>query len=434
MKILKNKHNIKLSIIGAFVAILFFTSCLSQKQNTKPQTNYSYKYNFASLYNPSLSDLHPEVRIYTKLNNEATIFYRVLTKEIKAITNSQFDEFAKLTIKYTLRNVNTFAIVDSGTIINNIDLKELNGYFRSYFNVKQMGNDNYKIIISFFGEKPNSGKRLLLDINFNENNEYVFLPMILIDNKKEILFHNFVNHKQKYIINSNIAGNNLKIDYYKFPEHLHLAPFYTTNTQNTFVTPEKTIEYKLNDTIIFEEKGVYIIRRLNQNSGGLCLINAGEYFPEVKTVEAMLEPLKLLISNKEYNEIKNSDNLKYSIDNFWLSKSQNERFAKEQIRVFYNRVNLANTFFTEDKEGWKTDRGMIYIMFGPPAIIYISANQEEWFYGEDPDVAGIFFLFDRLEKPLYFNSWVLKRDASYQTIWAQALQTWKNGRVFTISN
>ena len=60
--------------------------------------------------------------------------------------------------------------------------------------------------------------------------------------------------------------------------------------------------------------------------------------------------------------------------------------------------------------------------------------QEEWFYGEDPDVAGIFFLFDKIETQNYNKSWVLKRDSNYQTIWAQALQTWRQGRIFTISN
>jgi GWxTD domain-containing protein len=179
---------------------------------------------------------------------------------------------------------------------------------------------------------------------------------------------------------------------------------------------------------------MYVLRNTDQNSGGLCLINCGPHYPMIKTVSAMLEPIKLLAGNKEYNEIKNADNLKTAIDKFWFSKSENQKFAKEQIRVFYNRVALANKFFIEDKEGWKTDRGMIYIMLGPPSIVNINASGEEWFYGENPDVAGILFIFDKFNNPYCGTVTALRRDTNYQSVWAQALQTWKSGRVFSITN
>ena len=37
---------------------------------------------------------------------------------------------------------------------------------------------------------------------------------------------------------------------------------------------------------------------------------------------------------------------------------------------YYRRVRFANEEFTQYKDGWKTDRGMIYILFGPPNQVF----------------------------------------------------------------
>ena len=420
--------------IYVFLSLILIQACVGVQMPNNNAYSSSYKYNFASLYNPSLSEIHPEIRIFAKSENQALVLYKIQTNEIKNLTNSITDESTKLTIKYTLRDTEKFEVVDSGTVVNIINFNEISENFSSYFTVKTPNQENHKIIISIYGEKANSGKRMLEDIELNQNNELWYLPKIIKNDTEEILYSNFVNSSNSYKISSNIKDSLIKVDYYKMQEHVHLPPYYITPTQNISSKPDSSFIYKINDSIKFNAKGVYFFRKEKQSSGGLCLLNIDNDFPEIKTIEAMLEPLKLLTSSKEYKEIKNSENLKFSIDNFWLSKSQSQKFAKEQIRVFYNRIVLANIYFSEEKEGWKTDKGMIYIMFGPPTVINISRNQEEWFYGEDPDVAGIFFLFDKIETQNYNKSWVLKRDSNYQTIWAQALQTWRQGRIFTISN
>jgi hypothetical protein len=36
---------------------------------------------------------------------------------------------------------------------------------------------------------------------------------------------------------------------------------------------------------------------------------------------------------------------------------------------YYTRVNYANVHFRGMREGWRTDMGMVYIIFGPPSDI-----------------------------------------------------------------
>ena len=54
--------------------------------------------------------------------------------------------------------------------------------------------------------------------------------------------------------------------------------------------------------------------------------------------------------------------------------------AKELIRIYYNRVFFSNYYFTSDREGWKTDSGMIFIVYGPPNTFYKSEDEEKWGY------------------------------------------------------
>jgi GWxTD domain-containing protein len=41
--------------------------------------------------------------------------------------------------------------------------------------------------------------------------------------------------------------------------------------------------------------------------------------------------------------------------------------ANELMDEYYRRVNYANANFRSFREGWKTDMGMVYIIFGPPS-------------------------------------------------------------------
>ena len=58
-----------------------------------------------------------------------------------------------------------------------------------------------------------------------------------------------------------------------------------------------------------------LMRPSSQSPASVRFINAGRYFPDVMVLKDMLEPLKLLTGNKEYNEISGSEDLKLAIDN-----------------------------------------------------------------------------------------------------------------------
>lgn len=56
--------------------------------------------------------------------------------------------------------------------------------------------------------------------------------------------------------------------------------------------------------------------------------------------------------------------------NFWQNYSPNRSSSTNPImNVYFNRVAYANEHFTHYFKGWKSDMGMIYILFGPPSSV-----------------------------------------------------------------
>ena len=88
----------------------------------------------------------------------------------------------------------------------------------------------------------------------------------------------------------------------------------------------------------------------------------------------MISPF-ICVSNEEYKKLLNAENPKTVLDEFWLSRNKNESEAKQLIKTYYNRAKEANRLFSYAKEGWKTDMGMIFIIFGRPAMVKKFSNK-----------------------------------------------------------
>ena len=123
-----------------------------------------------------------------------------------------------------------------------------------------------------------------------------------------------------------------------------------------------------------------------------------ENYPSIMTARELAEPLIYLMDRRDHErmmEIQNPDSLKEAVDRFWLSNVQNMNEARSVINLYYERVEQANKQFTTFKEGWKTDMGMIYILFGPPWYVDRYLNTMEWSYSYDRNDPEYNFTFRR---------------------------------------
>ncbi len=82
------------------------------------------------------------------------------------------------------------------------------------------------------------------------------------------------------------------------------------------------------------------------------------------------EDVAYIISDDErkaFMSLSNDEEREAFIENFWLRRNPDPDSPENEFREeHYRRIQYANDHYAAGKPGWKTDRGHIYIAFGPP--------------------------------------------------------------------
>jgi GWxTD domain-containing protein len=163
----------------------------------------------------------------------------------------------------------------------------------------------------------------------------------------------------------------------------------------------------------------------------------GENYPLILSARELAEPLVYLMEPENYEalmQINSNDSLKAAVDRFWLSNIQNSSLARSVLSMYYHRVEEANKLFSNFKEGWKTDMGMVYILFGPPYYQTKNLNRMNWAYSYDLTDPEYNFVFvrNKSRSDVYpFEHYVLQRDNRYFQIEYKVRQLWLSGGIIT---
>ncbi|MBI4428475.1 MAG: GWxTD domain-containing protein [Ignavibacteriales bacterium] len=93
----------------------------------------------------------------------------------------------------------------------------------------------------------------------------------------------------------------------------------------------------------------------------------------VTDLDKAIDQMRYIARDSELEEIRSSGDLeekrKRFLD-FWTKRDPDPTTPRnELLDEYYRRVELANKSFTHYLEGWRTDRGMVYIRLGPPENI-----------------------------------------------------------------
>jgi GWxTD domain-containing protein len=211
--------------------------------------------------------------------------------------------------------------------------------------------------------------------------------------------------------------------------------------------PDQLVAIKYSDTIpmMLPREGIYHFSVRRGIKEGFTLFNLGASFPAMTTPEAMIEPLAYLATQDELAELRASQNQKIALDEFWIKRAGNIEKARELIKIYYSRVLYANYYFTSFKEGWRTERGMIYVIYGPPDKVYKTNEGENWGYRKpviESSWGGkytvreeyLYFTFKKRENRFSDNDFYLSRSETIVTFWDQAIKSWRNGIVYRLDN
>ena len=168
------------------------------------------------------------------------------------------------------------------------------------------------------------------------------------------------------------------------------------------------------------------------SSQGFTLFNFHEGYPNLTNADQLISPLRYLTTKEEFSSLVSSSDSKLAVDQYWLSKASSKERARNLIRIYYSRVEFANKLFSCHLEGWKTDRGLISIIFGPPSYVTNNRNSETWIYGDENNMNSLKFIFENKMNPFTTNDFILKRNYAYKNPWYRAVDSWRNGKVYLL--
>lgn len=152
-------------------------------------------------------------------------------------------------------------------------------------------------------------------------------------------------------------------------------------------------------------------------------------FPELVEAEELIAPLRYIASRSEFQRLQNAEHPKLALDQFWLACGTSAEAAKGLLNTYYSRVEEANVAFSGLVEGWRTDRGMIHVVFGVPQRIRRDSWNEYWIYGEEGTANALTFHFRRRSNALDDNLFELQRSIQFRSVWDRGISNWRNGRV-----
>jgi GWxTD domain-containing protein len=286
-------------------------------------------------------------------------------------------------------------------------------------------------------------------INFERTGRYSGLNYRVRDHFSNNEVFSRVVKRDQYInvLAPSLQPDTLWLFYYKAVTAVPPPPSTILPEVTVSQEPEAIIPLAYSDTLpmMFPNEGIYMISVDSLVREGLVLYNFGPDHPSMTRPETMIPPLTYIATPEEMEVMMTAEKPKLALDNFWLDRTGSIERSKELIRIYYNRTLFANYYFTSYKAGWLTDRGMIYIMYGPPDKVYKSPEGESWGF-KKPAVKsrwGSRYTFEdqylwfnfRVQKNLFSdNDFVLNRAGTPVSYWDIAVARWREGKVFRLDN
>lgn len=411
-----------------FLLLLVLCVSIIQACNTyAPVADSSFRY----LYDYESASLHPEYVIYHESDEKTSIHFRIHTSELLYTRSGSEQPFrCSLQLKWNKDGV----AIDS-MLIEDSKNSDVERWLTGAFELTVAAGSSFTLSVEAVDNKRQTSQETRLYID--KRDKYNQQNFILLDiTNQAVLFKDFQSGDKSVVVRSarNVDDG---IHVFHDPQYSKLPPPpFSSNPPELPGTAELSevslgvFEDGRAEYTLYLEKGRYILCAGNERKIGKTITVADKFFPEVGSVKELIYPLRYITSKVEYETIETNSDPKKLVDNFWIECAGNKDRARELIRIYYSRVREANYYFSSYTEGWRTDRGMVHLIFGHPNVIRKTDESETWIYGEEGNISSITFVFKRSNYGLAGNVYTLVRDPMFRTHWERMVTTWRNGRVY----
>lgn len=419
----------RITVIISVICFFLITSCATQR-------NFDRAMNLAYLYNPSMASLHPRYQVFHESDQTSILSVKVYPVEL--LFNQANDDGvyqAHLEIYYRLYELNGGrSLVDTGLYKYPIEMQNVRREFVANIPLPTQVSRKYNLEVITNDRLRNKAVQAFIPIDKTSPYNYHNFEVVRVTTGQPI-FNSILDSSQVIRIRyPNDEVDSLFLSYYPVDSVIPYPPSLLIPSRTLQPDPDTTYAIANQDSfaIRFTEEGMYHFTVDPAISEGYTIFYFGEHFPSIKTTEQMIDPLEYLVSEAEIARMRRNENQKLAVDNFWINTAGSIDKARELIRIYYNRVFYANYFFVSYKEGWKTDRGMIYIIYGPPDVLYKNDEEERWIYRSNKGTDNISFTFRKVENPFTQNDFVLNRSDELDSRWGEAISSWRSGLIFSI--
>ncbi|MFN8345839.1 MAG: GWxTD domain-containing protein [Spirosomataceae bacterium] len=419
------------------LTLLVFCQVVEAQQNSKNKKRKNDAANAADI-NKNLEDitiLGIKSKFLAKDSTAITIFMRVDLNKPNNIP-VRWREFAdKFTLNYVLYpDFSSRERLGYGNIpLNEQNVVQLSSTkFMVRFEVKKPANQTAAVLLSEISEIGTT-KKVLNDLAVKFRGTKLSERYSLFERTGQVpMLQNYVNINDTILIKDmNKTVKPLYVMRYKHDFEAASSPMNTTprNAPRTLGV-DTTFMINTSTPLTFKEEGLYYMTEDTTDAAGIGLVVTNKRFPKMTRPNELIRPVMYMSQNQEINELLASKDPKKSLDRYWLTlMSGNTDLAKRTISVFYNRVEEANRLFTSYKEGWKTDKGMIFVIMGPPDRVQRSKDREVWVYSQRANFSEINFTFNRRQNQFVDDHYELQRYVEYQPIWYPMVEAWRTGAV-----
>lgn len=413
-----------------FLNAILLVSCYNSRHGRDKERTYNKPYHKED------NELSLNMFLYHKDNNTSQIYYRIDNSQLiyKKPDSASFFS-ARLDFYYQfLPYAGSAQILDSGTV-HIEDKSATAGAARTligYIPVKApVGQKSYlEVFVRDFYSKKSHKHFIACDKEsaFSQQN-------FLVENAdKDVVFSNkIVKGNIVTVKNERVGFVNARVEFYANDYSLPPPPFSQKETSLYPSVPDSgfTIASPDNHSFSFKvaKQGIYYVRLDSVTSGSFMVLGVESNFPKVQSHAQMIAASRFIMNKEEYQKLISATDKQAAIEAFWVSLAGSEERAKELIKRYYNRVQDANSYFTSHIEGWKTDMGMIYLIFGTPAKTYKTEGMETWEYYIN-NAPPLTYRFEKIKNPFSENCYKLQRSINYKDPWTIAVSYWREGRVY----
>jgi GWxTD domain-containing protein len=416
-----------IEIVTAVIIMSLGYSCATTQKTPVDTKDMSY------IYNPAKNVFTPDIALYNE-DAETTVLAIGIRKNEFFFSEANPESVPMATVLVSVRlfdNTIGGVLADTSTFKYDIRRDDIRGEYVFHVPLKTYEGKEYTADIKVIDLIRQRAVQTFAE--FERTGPYSRLNYRIRDYFGHTEMLSNVVRRDEYI---NILAPSLQPDtlwlfYYKAVKELPAPP--------STVLPEVTLP------MMFPREGIYLFSPDSLIREGLVLCNFGTDHPSMTSPEAMIPMLEYIATPDEMDTLMTAAKPKLALDNFWLARTGSIERSKELIRIYYNRALFSNYYFSSYKAGWLTDRGMMYIMYGPPDKVYKNTEGESWGYKLPPVKSRwgsgytvqdeyLWFNFRRQKSVFSDNDYILNRAATPLSYWDIAVARWREGKVFRLDN